>query len=480
MAWYDFLIGTDPETYKDKYGGEPDTRGSYGATAFGQGQMYNAQGRPATQTGIIERANALDTTRESQTRGRQSSLADALESAAAGKGPSAAAMAAGQARTANLQQAAALQAGRRGAASLVGALGANNQVAMGNQAIAGQESVARAQEMAQARGELGSVLGNIRGQDIGVAGQNAQIGLANTQMYNQNQQFNANLTAEQRRQNDQYALAQQGLLQNQAQTELGARLGNLQPGTSGMLPGLISAGATLGAAALSDRNAKYGTRETRWSAIADAIAGAAGTVGGMYLAKKEKAKEDAEDKKRQDEKDAADNQKEIDQKLTTANNSSLAQAFPHAEEQNSTITNSPVTAPSRGSFVNSAVNRIITPTIQQIDPQTGLPIQQSYIQGSDENMKKGIKPVRDMIDALSAYEYSYRDDSGRNDHRKHVGIMAQDLEKTKLGKQFVEDDPKGTGYKAVDYGMMLPALAAGIADINERLSKVESKKKKVK
>lgn len=96
---------------------------------------------------------------------------------------------------------------------------------------------------------------------------------------------------------------------------------------------------------------------------------------------------------------------------------------------------------------------------------------------SDRNLKKNIeKPspdniigkLEDMLNELKAYKYEYKNEDYMPGEQ--MGIMAQDLEKSELGSEFVEDTPEG---KMVDYGKMAPTMAAGIANLNERLSKLE-------
>ena len=50
--------------------------------------------------------------------------------------------------------------------------------------------------------------------------------------------------------------------------------------------------------------------------------------------------------------------------------------------------------------------------------------------------------------------------------------MAQDLEKSKLGKEAVSDTPSG---KIVDYKDLQPKMLASLAALNERLKKIEGK-----
>lgn len=105
---------------------------------------------------------------------------------------------------------------------------------------------------------------------------------------------------------------------------------------------------------------------------------------------------------------------------------------------------------------------------------------------SDENMKKDIKPtnqdgnklVESFMDALKSYNYKYKEDAegaaGKKNPKGEVtSVMAQDLEKSDLGKQMVQDTPSG---KIVDYAQGMAPLFAAIAELNERTKKLEVKK----
>lgn len=101
--------------------------------------------------------------------------------------------------------------------------------------------------------------------------------------------------------------------------------------------------------------------------------------------------------------------------------------------------------------------------------------------GSDENMKTDIKKgsatdkIEQFLGALKSYDYKYKDKeaNGReNPDGEVTSVMAQDLEKSDLGKQMVKDGPDG---KEVDYGQGLAAMLAGIAELNERTKKLEKK-----
>jgi len=95
---------------------------------------------------------------------------------------------------------------------------------------------------------------------------------------------------------------------------------------------------------------------------------------------------------------------------------------------------------------------------------------------SDKNVKKDIdnpstKDIREMLDKIEAFTYKYK--NSEHGEGKQMGVMAQDLEKSKLGKEFVKDTEQG---KVVDYGKMASTMAASLADISKRLDKVEGKK----
>lgn len=98
---------------------------------------------------------------------------------------------------------------------------------------------------------------------------------------------------------------------------------------------------------------------------------------------------------------------------------------------------------------------------------------------SDENEKQNIKSagseVGSFLDALSAKSYEYKNTSKPGTAPgKRTGVMAQDLEKSSMGKQLVKDTPNG---KMVDIEQGLGAVLAAQAELNERLKTVEGKKK---
>lgn len=96
---------------------------------------------------------------------------------------------------------------------------------------------------------------------------------------------------------------------------------------------------------------------------------------------------------------------------------------------------------------------------------------------SDEECKKDIdknvnSEVKNFLNAIKGSTYKYKKDAPVKDgEKKHLGVMAQNLEKTKLGKSMVEEGPKGN--KQINFGEGFNAMLASMASLNDRLSKIE-------
>jgi hypothetical protein len=94
-----------------------------------------------------------------------------------------------------------------------------------------------------------------------------------------------------------------------------------------------------------------------------------------------------------------------------------------------------------------------------------------------EDIKDGSKDIQKFLDVLSSSSYKYKKDvkdlPGATDKRRY-GPMAQEIEKSAVGKTMVSTDPK-TGLKQVDLAGILSASLAANADLHKRLSKIEKK-----
>ena len=111
--------------------------------------------------------------------------------------------------------------------------------------------------------------------------------------------------------------------------------------------------------------------------------------------------------------------------------------------------------------------------------------QQTYNQNgdptlfSDERLKENISPaiseLQEFMDALGAYKYEYKNPA--HGQGEHISVMAQELEKSKLGASQVIDTPEG---KMVNYGGRLPAVQlAATAMLNKKVNDLEAKLAKV-
>lgn len=81
--------------------------------------------------------------------------------------------------------------------------------------------------------------------------------------------------------------------------------------------------------------------------------------------------------------------------------------------------------------------------------------------------------LQEFLDALRAHKYTYKDPKhalGSGDNTPRISPMAQELEKSSLGKMMVSQTPEG---KMVDYGKGLGVMMAAHAHANQRLNKLE-------
>lgn len=88
---------------------------------------------------------------------------------------------------------------------------------------------------------------------------------------------------------------------------------------------------------------------------------------------------------------------------------------------------------------------------------------------SDEKVKDGVKDgagdAQEMIDKLDSKKFSYKEDPEK---KVQLGILAQDMEKSPMGKAIVVETKKG---KALDIGKALSAVLAVQSVLNKRLNK---------
>jgi len=98
---------------------------------------------------------------------------------------------------------------------------------------------------------------------------------------------------------------------------------------------------------------------------------------------------------------------------------------------------------------------------------------------SDEDQKKAIKnaskPTDEFLNAIKTKSFKYKEPKKANDDgRTNFGVMAQDIEKSEMGRSFVEDTPEG---KMLNINKGFGAVLAAQARLNERLNKLDKNKK---
>ena len=107
---------------------------------------------------------------------------------------------------------------------------------------------------------------------------------------------------------------------------------------------------------------------------------------------------------------------------------------------------------------------------QFAQPQTAL---------SDKTAKTSISSgeseLQDFLNSLGIYSYEYKDKKHGDGRR--ISPMAQDIEKTPLGKVAVSTDQDGL--KKVDYGKLLGTMLSGIALVNNKTNDLLDFKKQV-
>jgi hypothetical protein len=99
---------------------------------------------------------------------------------------------------------------------------------------------------------------------------------------------------------------------------------------------------------------------------------------------------------------------------------------------------------------------------------------------SDERAKKDIHDddyqTQNFLDALKAHTYQYKNPE-ENGKGRFMGVMAQELEKTGIGKQAVVETPKG---KMVDYARLASVMLAGQVLQNEQIKQLRMEIKDLK
>ena len=139
-----------------------------------------------------------------------------------------------------------------------------------------------------------------------------------------------------------------------------------------------------------------------------------------------------------------------------------------------------VAAQNTGAQVNAANNNLQSATGQQTQGagQTSGALSGivsgigSVLDISDKTKKTQIRDGHDIVNhvfsKVNPKTFKYKSDSGEDPNKSHVGILAQDLEKTPLGGAVV-DTPEG---KCVDIKQLSFGNTAMIGELNGKLEKI--------
>ena len=88
-------------------------------------------------------------------------------------------------------------------------------------------------------------------------------------------------------------------------------------------------------------------------------------------------------------------------------------------------------------------------------------------------IQEGSSDIKDMLDKLTAHKYDYKDEiiDDPSMQGPQLGVMAQDLEQSEMGSKMVHEDENGV--KRVDYNNNASTMMAALAELNDRLNKLE-------
>lgn len=494
--------GTQAPVGFDRITGAQEGRTTLNAPTLAQ----QAQLAPTALTGPA----SIDQAQQAQFRASQTGLVSGLQGAINGTDPSVAAIMLRQATDRNIaNQYALAQAANGQNAGLAARQAAINAAEIGQQSI-GQQALLRAQEIATARGQLGSVLDSGRGQDIGLAQQQAglqqQANLANQGATN-------SASATQLGADVQTRLANAGFSNtaNQTQAQLDAaraqfnatsantaaqanQSAGLAAGTTNaslaQQVALANAAAGNNAATQNANNALQASTTNTTLAQQVALANAAAQTGVSTANANNATSANTASAQLANQVALAN---AASQNQTNQTNAQLGTQANIANAGNATTTNAQnITAK------NDLAQNALTGSGQAITGAVGAASAQAEAQKaanqneaaklgagatvaaallSDRRAKTDIAPgsldVGAFLRDLKAYNFKYKDPEAPGAAPgKRTGIMVQDLERNALGRSLVRETPGG---KTIDVNQATGAALAALGELNKRVSKIEAR-----
>lgn len=427
------------------------------------------------------RMSNMDMGPQAGMRNAQNQLMNQLQLQSMGQGPSLAQNQLQQGIEGNIRSAMAMGTSHPGMNPALAQRGIAQQIAGANQAQALNAANMRMQEQLNAQQQLGGLSTNIRGQDIGLSNQQAQNQLAmqglndqqsrffNTGLAEQNAQDRAAKMALEKLKADQIAGVNATNAQAFAQRQAGQ--GNMIGNIGGAIAGIAAMASdeelkkkmrdagpdierTLDQFSLKDRT-QHGDSPKSDTRLGQGLASAGKSLG-------DRNKSAGSDWGTPVGMDANTDTNMGSSEFTAACGGMVPHKYAHGDEISGEV---PGQAKVSGdSEKNDFVKALLSPG-EIVLPRT---VAQEAIQDPDSEKLKG------FLDNLKATKYQYKDEKwGAGDH---VSPMAQDLEKSDLGKQMVVDTPQG---KMVDYGKGFGYMLAAQAHNHRRLGDLEAAFKKM-
>lgn len=99
---------------------------------------------------------------------------------------------------------------------------------------------------------------------------------------------------------------------------------------------------------------------------------------------------------------------------------------------------------------------------------------QEFIENSDRNLKTNLKGLNNSLNylhSISGYTYNWK----KGDTRKHVGVIAQEVEKNFPELVYT----KGDGFKAVRYTGLIPHLIEAVKELDKKTEEITALKKEL-
>lgn len=423
------------------------------------------QARAADATAGTVQAATINQDPQAQFRQQQAALTSALEKAAAGTDVTSGELAARQQAEAAANEQRALAGASHGYGALAASRTAGRNIAGIEAKSAADQALIRQKSIEDARQELAGVLGQGREQDIGLATSGAQLAqqasTTNAQLGTQVSISNADREAARLKTN---AELQQDASKGDAaaQNEL-----NERQATLGLAASTSSASNALQAAQGNQQAANAVNLANAANATQANITGAQLGTQISLANQEEQLKADLAN---------ADNQTKValanagftlqGRQLDDTRNVEAIKAALQA--QNQTLQS------DQQRFTNDLAIRQLDEALARGDRDFTLGVITSILGAggaigaaavkSDRKAKTGIKKasageVDDLLSALEAWTYRYK--KPQDGEGKRMGPMAQELERSSLGKGMVKRGPDGD--KVVDTGALTMALAGAVA-----------------